>query len=213
MEGPLMSHFVSLPSEAEATPNVPVNLLETVVLLNKHLTESLCEQVFQSNRTTEREREWSLFALGRFWTAVAIQGPESLGQAFAQARAGLNGLLPEVTTTDGGSFQRFKTFHWRFFHALYYAFTQRLLGEAQPVFAGQALPEARRGIFQHGRRRTSAARRSSAQRWSERSRAQPRRPASGAHDPASDPRQETWRSSSKKVFRSRQETLEVVGSC
>jgi len=136
MEGPLMSHVASSPSEAETTPNVPINLLETVILLNKHLTESLCQQVFRSNRTTEREREWSLFALGRFWTAVAIQAPDSLGQALAQARAGLNGLFPEVTATDGGSFQRYKTLHWKFFHALYYAFTQRLLGEAQPVFAG-----------------------------------------------------------------------------
>ena len=136
MEGLLMSPVAPLPSEAKITPNVPVNLLETVVLVNKHLTESLCEQVFQSNRITEREREWSLFALGRFWTAVTIQGPESLAQLLAQARAGLDGLLPKVTATDGGSFQRFKTFHWRFFHALYYAYTQRLLGEAQPVFAG-----------------------------------------------------------------------------
>jgi len=136
MEGSRMSRVTPLPSEASTTPKVSINLLETVLLLNKHLTESLCQQVFQSVRTNEREREWSLFALGRFWTAVAIQGPDSLGQALAQARAGLNGLLPEVTATDGGSFQRYKTLHWKFFHALYYAFTQRLLGEAQPVFAG-----------------------------------------------------------------------------
>ena len=133
-----MSSVVPSPSQAETMPDVAVNLLETVVLLNKHLTESLCRQVFRSNRTTEREREWSLFALGRFWTAVALQGPDSLGQALAQARAGLNGLFPEVTATDGGSFQRYKTLHWRFFHALYYVFTKRLLGEAQPVFAASA---------------------------------------------------------------------------
>lgn len=136
MEGPLMSHITPLPSEAETTPNTPINLLETVSLLNKHLTEALCRQVFQSVRTTEREREWSLFALGRFWTAVTLQAPNSLGQALDQARTGGNGLLPELTVTDGGSFQRYKKLHWRFFHALYYAFTQRLLGEAQPVFAG-----------------------------------------------------------------------------
>lgn len=75
------------------------------------------------------------FALGRFWTAVAIQGPDSLSFALDQARAGLNGLMPEIRATDGGSFPRYKTLHWKFFHALCYAFTRRLLREAQPVFA------------------------------------------------------------------------------
>jgi len=132
-----MSHAVALPSEADITPNAPINLLETVSLLNKHLTEALCEEVFQSNRTIERQREWSLFALGRFWTAVALQTPSSTGQALDQARSGGNGLLPEVAATASAAFQRFKTLHWKFFHALYYAFTQRLLEEeAQPVFAG-----------------------------------------------------------------------------
>jgi len=130
-----MSQVLSSPAEAETTSKTPVNLLETVSVLNKHLTESLCRQVFRSTRTTEREREWSLFALGRFWTAVALQGPDSLGQALDQARAGLNGLMPEIRVTDGGSFQRYKTLHWRFFHSLFYAFTRRLLREAQPVFA------------------------------------------------------------------------------
>ncbi|MBI3296691.1 MAG: IS4 family transposase [Elusimicrobia bacterium] len=136
MEGPIMSHVVSLPSKVEAAPNTPINLLETVALLNKHLTEALCAEIFQSVRTTEREREWSLFALGRFWTAVALQTPSSTGQALDQAREGGNGLLPEVTATASAAFQRFKTLHWKFFHALYYAFTQRLMAEAQPVFAG-----------------------------------------------------------------------------
>lgn len=137
MEGPLMSHVAPLPPpEVETAPNVPINLLETVSLLNKHLTEALCEEVFQSVRTKEREREWSLFALGRFWTAVTLQGPSSVGQALDQGRTGGNGLLPEVTATDGAAFQRFKTLNWKFFHALYYRFTQRLMDEAKPVFAG-----------------------------------------------------------------------------
>lgn len=135
MEGLIMSLSLAS-SETEAAPSVRINLLETVCLLNKHLTEALCQEVFQSVRTTEREREWSLFTLGKFWTAVTIQAPNSLGQALDQGRTDNNGLLPEVTATDGGSFQRYKTLHWRFFHALYYAFTKRLLGEAQPVFAG-----------------------------------------------------------------------------
>lgn len=135
MEGSIMSQSLAS-SEDQLAPDVPINLLETVSLLNEHLTEAMCREVFQSVRTTEREREWSLFALGKFWTAVAIKAPNSLGQALDQGRVGGNNLMPEVTATDGGSFQRYKTLHWKFFHALYYAFTQRLMGEAKPVFAG-----------------------------------------------------------------------------
>jgi hypothetical protein len=116
--------------------NRSIKLLETVQLLNDHLTEELCAQVFKSVRTNEREREWSLFSLTKFWTAVVLLAPNSLGHALERARRGGNDLLPEVTGTDGAAFQRFKTLNWQFFHALYYAFTQRLLGEAKPVFAG-----------------------------------------------------------------------------
>lgn len=137
MEGSLMSRVTAFPPETETTPKLPaIKLLETVRLLNEHLTEELCAQVFESVRTTEREREWSLFSLTKFWTAVILLAPNSLGHALERARQGGNELLPEVTATDGGSFQRYKTLHWKFFHALYYAFTQRLLGEAEPVFGG-----------------------------------------------------------------------------
>jgi len=97
------------PLRTKSVPDVSINLLETVSLLNKHLTEALCAEVFQAVRTTEREREWSLFALGRFWTAVTLQTPSSAGQAIDQARTGGNGLLPEVPATASAAFQRFKT--------------------------------------------------------------------------------------------------------
>lgn len=123
-------------SAQKVVKNVPINLLDTVRILNKHLTESLCEKVFKSVRTNEREREWSLFVMAKFWTAVNILAPKSLGHALEQGRNGGNGLLPEVLVTDGGSFQRYKSLNWKFFHALYYAFTKKLLAKAEPVFAG-----------------------------------------------------------------------------
>lgn len=92
MEGLIMS--LSLAS-SKTEPSVRINLLETVSLLNKHLTEALCQQAFQSTRTTERQREWSLFALGKFWTAVAIQAPNSFGQALDQARSDSRGCAPD----------------------------------------------------------------------------------------------------------------------
>lgn len=130
-----MSQSLSSP-KTEPSLDTPVNLLGTISLLNTHLTESFCQEIFQSVRTTERQREWSLFTLAKFWTAVTIVPPNSLGQALDQGRGAGGDLMPEVSATDGGSFQRYKTLHWRFFHALFYGFTQRLLGEAKPVFAG-----------------------------------------------------------------------------
>ena len=43
-----------------------IELLGTVALLHDHMTTSLCQTVFQQTRTTERERQWSLEALGAF---------------------------------------------------------------------------------------------------------------------------------------------------
>jgi len=130
---------VDAPLPAATTTNPPpkINLLRIASILNEHLTERLCQEVFESVRTNERQREWSLFTLAKFWAAVTISPPNSLGQALDQGRDGKGPeLMPEVTATNSGSFDRFMTLHWRFFHALYYAFTQRLLNEARPVFAG-----------------------------------------------------------------------------
>lgn len=127
---------VKTPSPNAATSSPTISLLQIVGVLNEHLTESLCQEVFESVRTNERQREWSLFTLAKFWTAVTISPPNSLGQALDQGRASVNGLMPEVTATDGASFQRFMKLHWKFFHSLYYRFTERLLSEAAPVFAG-----------------------------------------------------------------------------
>lgn len=115
--------------------DIPIKLLGTVQILNAHLTQTLCDDVFQSVRGKERQREWSLYLLAKFWTAVSIVAPESLGHALERGRNGGNGLLPEVSITDGGSFQRYKSLHWKFFHGLYYAFTQKLMAEAEPLFA------------------------------------------------------------------------------
>ena len=132
------SDLAALP--ASVKPDTPVNLLETTLLLNQHLTDTLCEQVFQSVRNKERRREWSLYLLAKFWTAVALVAPASLGHALAQGRQEEGSLWPAVPTTDEGYFRRCKSLSWKFFHGLFYAFTQKLLAEAQPLFASALAP-------------------------------------------------------------------------
>ncbi|HKP96918.1 MAG TPA: hypothetical protein VJ385_14285 [Fibrobacteria bacterium] len=45
----------------------PVDYLET---LWRHLTESLCQEVFEMTRNHERQRVWSLFTLIQFWIGL-----------------------------------------------------------------------------------------------------------------------------------------------
>jgi hypothetical protein len=135
---PSAANRVALPSSVKL--DTPVNLLETTLLLNRHLTDTLCEQVFESVRDKERRREWSLYLLAKFWTAVALVAPPSLGHALAQGRQKEGSLWPAAPTTDEGYFRRCKSLSWKFFHGLFYAFTQKLLAEAQPLFASVLAP-------------------------------------------------------------------------
>jgi hypothetical protein len=118
-------------------PAQPVDLLGTVELLHRHLDASLCETVFQSQRKTERRREWTLQALAEFWTAVILRAPQALTQVLQEAARGVGGL-PQVQTTEEAFFKRCKNLHWRFFAALWERFTERLLGDAPVSFAAEA---------------------------------------------------------------------------
>ena len=80
--------------KASEAKKIEVNLLGTARLLDECITESLCETVFQSTRTTERQRVWSLYALAEFWTAVILRAPQSLQQALEESAAGRINIQP-----------------------------------------------------------------------------------------------------------------------
>lgn len=112
-----------------------IELLGTVELLHDHLTESLCQTVFQQTRTTERERQWSLEALALFWTEVILRAPHSLTQALHEAALGNGSGWPQVKASPEAFFQRCQTLPWRFFVNLHAAFSTQILPQAQPVYA------------------------------------------------------------------------------
>jgi hypothetical protein len=62
------------------------------------LTDSLCQTVFQTPRTTERPREWSLQTLAESWNQVILRAPPALTQALQKATRGLPGW-PRVEAT------------------------------------------------------------------------------------------------------------------
>ena len=113
---------------------IEVNLLGTARLLDQCITESLCETVFQSTRTTERQRIWSLYALAEFWTAVILRAPQSLQQALEESAAGKNPDWPHVPATPEAFFQRSRDLSWKFFASLYQAFVERIAPLAPASF-------------------------------------------------------------------------------
>ena len=110
-----------------------VDLLGPVEVLHKHLTESLCEEVFAARRIGERRRIWTLTKLAEFWTAVILRAPSSLHHALEQAFAGVGGF-PEVAGTKQAFFERAKGLKWEFFRDLFDGFTERVVGETPPAF-------------------------------------------------------------------------------
>jgi hypothetical protein len=57
---------------------VRIDLVRVLELLRTHITAALCQTVFQSVRTTERQRRWTLEALVEFWLARAVVRKNSL---------------------------------------------------------------------------------------------------------------------------------------
>jgi hypothetical protein len=109
--------------------HVEVQLVPTVQFLHEHVSKALCDEVFGDLRTKERERKWSLFALARFWLAVILEAPPSLGQLLERTRrAGLEGFLPEVAASSEAFFQKCKNLSVGFFMGLY----ARFIGEVLP---------------------------------------------------------------------------------
>ena len=119
----------------ESDRDVDVYLAPTVEFLHGHITEALCNEVFQQVRTTERQRKWTLFALARFWLAVILKPPASLSQVLERTRR-LNprGFLPSVAASAESFFEKCKNLSSAFFMALYHRFLDGVLAKAPKRF-------------------------------------------------------------------------------
>jgi hypothetical protein len=102
------------------------------------VTQEFCEEVFNDVRTTERRRKLSLHSLFFFWTSVVLRAPPALTLAFEEANVGADPLVPKLTASLGGFFERCKTLHYRFFMELYHRFIDLLTQETSGQFGGPA---------------------------------------------------------------------------
>lgn len=115
--------------------NTMVTIGGVVEILHNHLTQALCDNVFTQERTTERERQWSLYNLVRFWIAVILEAPASLTRALEEARCGRGSeLFPVVEATPEAFFQRCRKLKDAFFSSVYETFIGSLMPEAPSTY-------------------------------------------------------------------------------
>lgn len=112
-----------------------IDLLETVELVQRHVTGALCEEAWKELRDREREREWTLEALVGFWTSVTADPPRSLSQALAEASEGDASRYRAPSTSPQAFFSRCHRLRWEFFASVFRRFRESIASEARPVFA------------------------------------------------------------------------------
>ena len=68
--------------------DVNVDLLKATDLIHEHMTEALCQEVFEDVRQNERQSKWTFWAMAQFWTQVIIHAPKTLTQALEDCAQG-----------------------------------------------------------------------------------------------------------------------------
>lgn len=116
-------------------PNVEINLIRILDVLQTLITPALCQVAFGRVRTTERQRKWSLEALVRFWTAVILRAPKALTQALVDSVERRDVLFPQVDASPAAFFQRCRDLRPAFFAEIFRLFTARLLERAARRYA------------------------------------------------------------------------------
>ena len=117
----------------EAVPSA-----EYLSVMWKHLTQSLCDEVFAATRKRERQRKWTLFAMVWFWISLLKSGYISQTRALLEAR-GDSPLFPDVDATPEAFFQKAQNTRPVFFQNIFRVYTERLRPEVPASFE-QELP-------------------------------------------------------------------------
>jgi len=116
-------------------PDGTIDLLETVELVQRHVTGALCDEAWKEVRDKEREREWTLEALVGFWTSVTADPPRSLSQALGEASEGETTRYNAPKTSPQAFFARCHNLRWEFFASVFRRFRASIASQARPVFA------------------------------------------------------------------------------
>jgi hypothetical protein len=120
--------------EKRPSGSTRVNLAPAVSLIQRLVTEELCEEVFRDVRTKERRRKLSLHGLFYFWTSVVLRAPRALRLAFEQARVQADPMVPRLTAAMGSFFDRCQSLDYSFFLTLYHRFVELVEKETRGRF-------------------------------------------------------------------------------
>ncbi len=119
---------------------VRIDLVRVLELLRTHITAALCQTVFRTVRTTERQRLWTLEALVQFWLAVILRAPRALSQALYETLEGREPLFPVVQASPEAFFERCQSLRPAFFAEIFRRFTARLLRAVPARYAADLAP-------------------------------------------------------------------------
>src|SRR5262245_24624232 len=111
-----------------------VDLLAISELLDRHVTEALCEESWEAVRVDERRRLWTLEALVRFWTAVTLDPPPSLRHALSECAGGAGLRYPRADASGTAFFARCQDLRFEFFREVWERFSAGISAEAPATF-------------------------------------------------------------------------------
>lgn len=89
----------------------------------RHLTEELCEDVFQATRVRERVRKWSLYVLMKVWIGILQLDLSSQTEAIEEYCGKGHPLFPLVEASPESFFQRIQSVRPEFFSNVFAGFT------------------------------------------------------------------------------------------
>ena len=103
----------------------------------RHLTEELCEHVFQATRVRERVRKWSLYVLMKLWIGVLQLDLSSQTEAIEEYCGKGHPLFPLVEASPESFFQRIQNMRPEFFRNLFAGFTASIEKEFPANFQSE----------------------------------------------------------------------------
>ena len=103
-------------------------------IVHQHLTKSFCDEVFDSTRTHERQRKWTLFALVWFWLGLLQSRWSSQTRAVLEGQKG-HPLFPKVDASPESFFQKIQNVRPSFFRNIFVGFGERTASEYKANFA------------------------------------------------------------------------------
>lgn len=121
---------------SSSRPHLPrlVEPVDYLATLWRHLTEAVCQEVFELLRDRERQRKWSLFALLQVWIGLLSSAARTQTQAVEECGKG-NPLFPDVKASSESFFERIQSLRPAFFHSLFLRFTEAIRPVVPKTFA------------------------------------------------------------------------------